>query len=213
MPRIPVRYLSVLTVLPLLLFSQAAEAARISFATKECGTPPLLEVEFTIDALGVPAEAEACPDPVDPAFGVPGDLVDDDDGTPLYGTTISSVDFTVLSSEDLDVADFGVGDFYGDDSLGFRFLFEPFDNGGGGTLTILFTDPIVIPCFPGDTTRIACLPLDLLIFVDGLDSNPLPVGTTFVVSAVNRAPEPATLSLLGLALAAGAVRRRRSSKH
>ena len=211
MPRIPVRYLSVLTLLPLLLFSQAAEAARISFATKECGTPPLLEVEFTIDNLGVPAEATACPDPFDPAFGVPGDLVDDE-GTPLYGTTISSLDFAIFSSEDLDIADFGVGDFYGDDSIGFRFLFDAFDNGGGGILTILFTDPIVIPCSPGDTMRIVCSPLDLLIFVDGDDGDPLPVNTIFEVIAVNQVPEPGILALLGLGLTAAAFRRRSSKR-
>ena len=46
------RYLSVPCLLLLLLFSQSAEAARISFATENCGTPPLLGLEFGIDSTG-----------------------------------------------------------------------------------------------------------------------------------------------------------------
>ena len=213
MPRIPVRYLSVLTVLPLLLFSQAAEAARISFATKDCGTPPLLGLEFTIDANGEIVEAEACPQDTS-FFGLPGDLVDDDDQSPLYGAQITSIDLTVISSTDLSLADFEAGEQYGADSLGFMLDFAAFDAGGGGVLSITFDDPIQLSCTFGDTRNLICAPLDLLIFIDdGRLTDPLPEGTTLRVTRVNEftVPEPGSLALFGIGLGAAAIRRRRTT--
>ena len=212
MPRIPVRYLSVLTLLPLLLFSQAAEAARISFATKDCGTPPLLEVEFTIDLQGEPvlsSTADACPD----AFGVPGDLYDEENSTPYYGSEVSTVELTISSTQSLTESDFFVGNAYDEldlNSLGFTLTFSPF-NSGGGLLRIDFLDPIVV-C---TTTAAAliCEDLDLLIFTDDNEGVGLAQGSIVRVTSVNgiSVPEPGTLALFGVALTAAMVRRRRTT--
>ena len=66
------RYLSVPWLLLLLLFSQSAEAAQISFATENCGTPPLLGLEFGIDSTGNVVAAvltpDGCPCPADRCY-------------------------------------------------------------------------------------------------------------------------------------------------
>ena len=203
------RRVSLACLLPLLLFvTSTAEAARISFATKDCGTPPLLGLTFAVDANGQSTllnPADACPGEV----AIPGDLVGDD-GVPFYGPSIASLDLTISSLQGLDVADFEVGDFFGVSSLDFTFGFTPATS-GGGVLSVLFTTPIAIPCTIGPVAA-QCRNLDLLIFIDGDDGNPLDAGSLVSVTAVNETsvPEPSTLALLGIGAAAAARRRRTS---
>lgn len=202
------RHLSVAWLLPLLLlFGQSAEAARISFVTKDCGTPPLLGLEFGIDATGtsiVLDTADECP--TEGPNVIAGDLVGDDD-SPFYGPLISSLDLTIISSQELELSDFdGPGDFFGTSSLGFSFTFAP-TTAGGGVLSIMFAQDIELSCDPvGD--GFSCLNLDLLIHI-GPGRSPLEEGSIIRVTRVNdlTAPEPATLGLFGIAVAAAAVRR------
>ena len=65
--------------------ARLAHAAAISVAGAECGSRPLLGLEFSIDATG----SDSCPG----AFGA----IVDTSGAPLYGDAITSIDFTVLN--------------------------------------------------------------------------------------------------------------------
>jgi hypothetical protein len=207
------RYLSVAWLLPLLLFGQSAEAARISFASGNCGTPPLLGVEFGIDAGGTSVSLDmtvGCPTlfPGDNSV-IPGDLVGDG-GAPLYGTEINSIDLTITSTQTLALTDFEEpGGFFGlDDSLDFSFTFAP-GSGGGGVLSITFSNQIDLPCTPGGIAFL-CSNLDLLIRLDEGDSLALASDSIVRVTRVNgfSVPEPTTLALLGIGVAGVAVRRR-----
>lgn len=200
------RYLSVVWLLPLLLFGRPAEAATISFASGNCGTPPLLGLTFTVQVSGLPSGGTvACPG------AAVGSLVTGL-GTPLYGSSITSIGFTITNpgqitaSNPLLVTLPGTPAPYG--------TYQTFGVGssftnvtGGFVITAPPGSPIPVGCtVSGDGTF--CFPPDLEIFVSGFA-----VGTTFTVTSVNGSavPEPATLTLLGLGLAAAAVRRRRST--
>src|SRR4026209_2464940 len=125
------RYLSVPCLLLLLLFSQSAEAAQISFATETGGTPPLLGLEFGIDSNGTSFllnTSNGCPG--QPTGVIPGDLVADDGSAP-YGTAITRHEFTTDSSQELFDEDFEVGTFFGANSRPFTFSFAGSSSGGG----------------------------------------------------------------------------------
>ena len=146
------RYLSVPWLLLLLLFSQSAEAAQISFATENCGTPPLLGLEFGIDSNGTSVllnTSNGCPG--QPTGVIPGDLVGDD-GSPFYGTAITSLDLTITSSQVLTGANFTVGDFFDPNSRAFTFSFAG-SSSGGGVLSITFNTPICAPLYSSGRGR------------------------------------------------------------
>lgn len=195
MPRIPVRYLSVLTLFPLLLLSQAAEAARISFATKDCGTPPLLGLEFTVIDVEIDGDAVLSATTDECPTEAVGSLVGDG-GVPLYGLTVESImiasdAFASLTSVELDP----------DSELSAQLTLD------GNILTVLFDAAIPLICdFSTEFDTLACLPLDLAIGAGDFAQN-----THFRVIAVDEltVPEPGTLALLGIGVAAAAVRRRR----
>jgi PEP-CTERM motif-containing protein len=206
------RYLRVLWMLPVLLLAHTAEAARISFATENCGTPPLLGLEFGIDENGtsvlLDSTTNGCPTPFNVNSVIPGDV-----GTstsPLYGTSITNIDLTISSTQALTADDFSEGNFF-DNDISFDLSFTPF-TGGGGVLSVTFLDGGIDP-FPcsSEGELVFCLNLDLLLHIDESDDFPLSSDTIVQVTRVNDQvlPEPATLSLLGVGLAVAIVRRRR----
>src|SRR5215216_5997077 len=90
------RRLSILLLLPLLLVSRSAFAARISLAGSDCGTDPLLGLTFTATTVaGGVTGTTACPDV---AIGA---IVDPTGTTPLYGTSITSVGFSITNPEQI----------------------------------------------------------------------------------------------------------------
>jgi hypothetical protein len=191
------RRIAILLLLPLLLVSRSAYAARISLAGADCGTDPLLGLSFTVNtpAGGVQGTV-ACPEV---AIGA---IVDPTGFTPLYGSSITSVGFSITNPEQINsdnplVVDDG-------SSIGANTTFESAE--GGFLLTGGSVDINCGSSFTYDTAP-PCSPRDLTIFIEGFEQ-----GTTFRVTSVNgiSVPEPATMSLLLAGLAAGALRRRRS---
>ena len=195
------KFLRVLWLLPALLFAQSAEAARISFATENCGTPPLLGLEFTVDAetdAFTVVGGTACP--TNTSF-IPGAVIDEE-GDPLYGTQIDSIQFFIaadtLPTLELDV------------ESDIEALLTLTAVSGGFLLTADFAgagDPIIVCNTDPDTGQV-CIP-DIQIGIHDLED--YPVDATFRVITVNdiSVPEHATLALLGIGVAAAGLRRRR----
>jgi hypothetical protein len=193
------RRLALLLLLPLLLVSRSAYAARISLAGADCGTDPLLGLSFTVDTVSGGVQGTvACPEVAI------GGIVDSSGFTPLYGSSITSVGFTISNPGQITESNPLVVD--DGSAIAANQIFTSVEEGfllSGGSVDI--GCGIIV----GDDTPFPCSPRDLTIFISGFEP-----GTTFTVTSVNGisvpVPEPASISLLLAGLAAGALRRRRS---
>ena len=158
-----------------------AGAAAISVAGAECGSPPLLGLEFSIDTTG----STSCP-------GAFGSILDLSSGDTPYGNPITSIDFTVTGGS---IGNLTVDPHSALPVLTFtNFGFEL--SGGNGITAGCSRDPIF------------CITDVLITFpiTEGLTSD-----TIFKVTAVNgvtTVPEPATAALILSGLGAAFLRRR-----
>jgi PEP-CTERM motif len=161
-----------------------ASAAGISVAGADCGSDPLLGLTFTVPTTGT----TACP-------GVAIGGIVGPDGSPLYGTSITSIQFTISDLSQL------VGLTVLDSSALGSLSFTPTGfilSGGVGILAcaepFIGLDAVVQPCFADAVIRLEDF-----------------TGTQFTVTGVNgvTVPEPATMTLLLMGTGAAAFRRRR----
>jgi hypothetical protein len=176
-----------------------ASAAAISVAGAECGTPPLLGLSFTAGSTGTnltlidtSTGSVACPTTDLGSFGF-GAIVDEDTDTPLYGPNITSLDVMITgltSDTTLEILN--------------GFAFDTIDSLGNNLYRLSGGTGIHIQC---STIRVFCAPDDALILFDGFRD-----GASFMVTAVNPVPEPATGALILTGLSAALVRRRRRTK-
>ncbi|HTL44425.1 MAG TPA: PEP-CTERM sorting domain-containing protein [Vicinamibacterales bacterium] len=164
-----------------------ASGAAISVAGAECGTGDLLGLQFTT-LTGSNVTSNACPDN---NLGV-GRIVDSTGSTPLYGSSITSIDLAI-SSVPTDGIDILQGSAFSDILPLGNNVFRLF---GGTGIQITCGSPISTADF------IVCSPKDAVITFSGFAPN-----TAFDVTAVNPVPEPATSALLLSGLGAALVRR------
>lgn len=162
--------------------ARLASAAAISVAGAECGSPPLLGLEFSITTTG----STSCP-------GAFGSILDLSSDAMPYGNPITSIDFTVTggSISNLTVDPHSALPVLTPTGVGFQL------SGDTG---------ITAGCF--GTTDILCT-TDVLITFPNTEG--LTADTVFKVTAVNgitTVPEPATSALLLSGLGAAFVRRR-----
>lgn len=189
------RGLSLVLILPLLALPRPADAARISLASADCGTPDLLGLTFTIQPNGLPdGGTDACP-------GVAvGSLVGDGGTQPLYGTSITSIGFVISNPGQIDVTN--PLDVDPDSAIGADLRFIDVSNG-----FLLTGGSIAIVCGLPDTRDGLCIPPDLTIAAEGFA--PGTVLTVISVNGISAVPEPALLALLAGGTASAWLRRRR----
>jgi hypothetical protein len=177
----------------LVFAGRTAEAASISIAGADCGTPPLLGLTFIVPLSGE-STGVACPD-----SPILGSLVNPD-GTPAYGPEVTSVEFSISNPDQITDDNPLIVDLTS--ALGAGFTFSNVDRG-----FILAGKPgIVVGCPVGDFDVAPACVDDAVITFSGFEP-----GTTVVVEAVNgiaAVPEPATLVLTLGGLAVLRTRRR-----
>jgi PEP-CTERM motif len=181
---------------------QVASAAAISVAGTDCGTDQLLGLSFIVPITGtnIPT-GTACPEN---NLGV-GSIVGDNGsgGTgPLYGSPITSIEFTLSDLSQLEGLEVLAGSALGTGEGGITFTRTGFILSGGAGISI-FCGPLT----GADLDGSFCSPIDAVILFRGFEP-----GTEFTVSAVNgiTVPEPASLALLAMGAGAAAIRRRRA---
>jgi hypothetical protein len=177
---------------------QVARAAAISVAGTDCGTDQLLGLSFIVPVTGtnLPLGTNACPAG---NLGVGAIVGDNGFGTPLYGTSITSIEFNVTDPGQLQGLQIIDGSLLGIGEGGITFTPTGFILSGspGIQITCGIIGADIDQIFP-------CTPKDALITFRGFEP-----GTEVTVSAVNGIPEPASLTLLLLGAGGAALHRRR----